>query len=568
MSLDKSKYVVLDVETNGLNLAYDLLSISLYLPDTNKKYERYLPLEKNKFLNLEACKINGITEDKIKDKKPITQEEWDLLVDEYELYKREILHFGTIDPTFIKEYLKRHKIKDFSKLTFHNFKHNFLTTSFSNGEYSKDNLCRGLGIEGVKEVHDGVNDCILEWKLFEKIDGAFVLAKPFDGCKAGLFKLVDEYLIPASEIYRYPNMKYAIGLPKLKIEMKEVFSLELSKKCKKMMGNCSQPFGMSSESILKNSLGATDKDNPTFSRMNFRNLPLIGEFFYKPYEHIVPVIENRAGTFRAVYHEDEKDVNAINEVMLNIKKELNSLINYIKTDVFENKPINAHELVVNQKLRAFGYTDFSNEAACLEMKFGFGLMDDLLKENYKRIDKHKYQLYICSNGRPAYFLIGDLERFKVIKVNFYVGKEIIRKSITAPQYRVSSPVIQYDQKGKKIKEYLSVEEASESLGISSGTIRDNCRSRYRLTAGYQFKYKFSDKEIKEVVFETRKGRKQSPRKCKHVIQYDLAGNMIKEYDSAKEAAKAVKVNVSKIYMVCSGKRNLSAGFKWKYKKSE
>lgn len=44
--------------------------------------------------------------------------------------------------------------------------------------------------------------------------------------------------------------------------------------------------------------------------------------------------------------------------------------------------------------------------------------------------------------------------------------------------------------------------------------------------------------------------------------------MIKEYDSAKEAAKAVKVNASKIYMVCSGKRNLSAGFKWKYKKSE
>lgn len=41
--------------------------------------------------------------------------------------------------------------------------------------------------------------------------------------------------------------------------------------------------------------------------------------------------------------------------------------------------------------------------------------------------------------------------------------------------------------------------------------------------------------------------------------------MIKEYDSVKEAAKAVNRSESKIYMVCLGKRNLSAGYKWKYK---
>ena len=47
MAIDKSKYIVLDVETNGLTVNFDLLSISLYMPDTEKKYERYLPLEKN-----------------------------------------------------------------------------------------------------------------------------------------------------------------------------------------------------------------------------------------------------------------------------------------------------------------------------------------------------------------------------------------------------------------------------------------------------------------------------------------------------------------------------------------
>lgn len=36
INLEKNKYVVLDVETNGLaSLEWDLLSISIYDPDTN-----------------------------------------------------------------------------------------------------------------------------------------------------------------------------------------------------------------------------------------------------------------------------------------------------------------------------------------------------------------------------------------------------------------------------------------------------------------------------------------------------------------------------------------------------
>ncbi len=83
--IDSSKYVVLDVETNGLTIDRDLLSVSIYMPDKNKKYERYLPLELDKRLDPEACKVNGITPDLIKGKKPFTQEEFDALVNEYEL---------------------------------------------------------------------------------------------------------------------------------------------------------------------------------------------------------------------------------------------------------------------------------------------------------------------------------------------------------------------------------------------------------------------------------------------------------------------------------------------------
>lgn len=43
-----SKYVVFDVETNGLKSQQDdLLSISFYKPDDKREYSRFLPLELN-----------------------------------------------------------------------------------------------------------------------------------------------------------------------------------------------------------------------------------------------------------------------------------------------------------------------------------------------------------------------------------------------------------------------------------------------------------------------------------------------------------------------------------------
>ena len=48
INVDAKKYVVLDVETNGLSsLKDDLLSISIFKPNNNKKYTKFLPLDLN-----------------------------------------------------------------------------------------------------------------------------------------------------------------------------------------------------------------------------------------------------------------------------------------------------------------------------------------------------------------------------------------------------------------------------------------------------------------------------------------------------------------------------------------
>lgn len=52
---------------------------------------------------------------------------------------------------------------------------------------------------------------------------------------------------------------------------------------------------------------------------------------------------------------------------------------------------------------------------------------------------------------------------------------------------------------------------------------------------------------------------------KPIIQMDLYGNFIKEWNSAADAITDLKIKSSHIYSCCKNKRRSSNGFKWKYK---
>lgn len=73
-NVDATKYVVLDVETNGLSaIRDDLLSISIYKPDTEEIYDRLMPLELND--EVKTTSINGIKTEDLDGLRPLTQEE-------------------------------------------------------------------------------------------------------------------------------------------------------------------------------------------------------------------------------------------------------------------------------------------------------------------------------------------------------------------------------------------------------------------------------------------------------------------------------------------------------------
>lgn len=59
------------------------------------------------------------------------------------------------------------------------------------------------------------------------------------------------------------------------------------------------------------------------------------------------------------------------------------------------------------------------------------------------------------------------------------------------------------------------------------------------------------------------GRQQTAHR-KKVLQMDKFGNVIREYNSAMEAARAVDVDKTAISKACLGKTNSVKGFFWKY----
>lgn len=163
------KYVVLDLETNGLRTSNDdLLSITIFDPATGRIYNRYLPLELQP--TVLTTYINGIDDDDVADLSPLTQKEFDQLVERFDLSEKTILYYSgsKFDYNFLDKYCQRHKIEGIGNLKFENIKKLISNGVYSNGDLSKDNLCKALNICGVSTLHSGINDCYLEWQLFEK----------------------------------------------------------------------------------------------------------------------------------------------------------------------------------------------------------------------------------------------------------------------------------------------------------------------------------------------------------------------------------------------------------------
>lgn len=87
------------------------------------------------------------------------------------------------------------------------------------------------------------------------------------------------------------------------------------------------------------------------------------------------------------------------------------------------------------------------------------------------------------------------------------------------------------------------------------------------TLSEETKQKLRDASLGKAMSDEAKEKLSNYHK-KQVIQYDLNGNLIKIWNSAKEAAQELGIHTSKICLCCQGKRNKTGGYKWTYVEEE
>ena len=418
MSTNPAKYVVFDVETNGLKSKQDdLLSISFYKPDDGKEYNKFLPLELNQ--KIVTTHINGITEEDLTGATALTQNDFDHIVEEFELTDRTILIYAgrNFDITFLSEYMKRHQISGFDKLNFYNFKKNIVSSRYSHGNITKDNLCSLFKIKGVETIHSSSNDCKLEWELFKQMNGYFYLVTEGAG-KDSVFRLNEDYIIPASLLYSHPNLgRMLCERPYIECHSTPIKKFEIEANgIEKFPTNIT---GITIEHLINSMLNVDKQDSLSFLLKNKQKLDFIGTI---PNSILmVPMAFNSDGTVSAFHKEDKEIEKRINSTANNFKERIRPLVNFIKHEIFKNEHILSQELVIDSKNNILALCDLSTPKTILE-----------IKTDYSDSLAYKEQFFYEAKGREIYHLKMEWVRdkttdllkkiiFHIVLVDVHIG---------------------------------------------------------------------------------------------------------------------------------------------------
>ena len=435
----ENKYVVLDVETNGLKKkSDDLLSICIYDPFRGIAYLRFLPLDLQPVVF--TGWINGLTSKKINKYPHLTQEELDEIINYFDLNHKTILTYsggkGTFDLDFIKNYLYRRNLKGFDNYEFVNIKQYFPPAPYGcEGQMTKDNLCKLFGIEGVTKIHSSLNDTLLEWKLFKKIYKKNCIITNYD-----LYYVHKDYVIPITYLNRNQNLvKYLdLNIPQIDTSIEKIYEYHFNKKTLKEVKKFDTNItGITIENAINSYFNVNKQDNSAFLINNKKKLEYIGSFVRKNIIEI-PIQELSDGTIKSLDSKYDSYVEKVNDVTKTILSELKPSFDYIKENVFNaSDEIMSQELSISNNGKILAKCDLSTRSEVLEIKTTQSYKKSLdylhLSDNFAR------QLYYEANGRKAFILfinfdlnINSKTYEKIIndlvlclfKVNFKVNKEI------------------------------------------------------------------------------------------------------------------------------------------------
>ena len=173
---------------------------------------------------------------------------------------------------------------------------------------------------------------------------------------------------------------------------------------------------------------------------------------------------------------------------------------------------------------------------------------------------HKTSIVLCLQGKRTQ--AGNyLWRYKE-------GEVLTQIDIPKISYVDSTPVLMFDDKENVLQEFSSIKEAAEFIGISQSCISQCVRGTLKSCGGYIWRYKNYcrkplDVKLLDVPFPTKIFSSKV-----RVLQYNLEGQFVEEYESMTEASKATGISLPHIAQCTYGERDSAGNYMWKIKEGE
>ena len=184
------------------------------------------------------------------------------------------------------------------------------------------------------------------------------------------------------------------------------------------------------------------------------------------------------------------------------------------------------------------------------------------------VDKFRSEFEKLQNNTKHYYCSEFfIEKSRYSQIKKAIAEEK-KQEIKKAKVESSTVIRQYDLDGSFLKEFDTLIESSNTVGVGVSSIQ-KCVSGQRKTAGgyIWIREKRNDKPLNktDVLNTIRKESTHTPGEntCKPVAKINInTGEIIEVFPSIKSAAKSVGINPSGIRDVLNGKQKTAGGFFW------